>query len=773
MRRVKAPGKAALLLYLSFLCLPLSAQTAAPAAPKTVQIKDLRIPRLTTKPRLEEFLNGHSREDMLRIDDFRQRNPGDGAPVSRHTSAWIGYDEKDFYAAFVCESPPEKTRANVGKREDILNDDMVGLFLDTYHDHQRSYEFFVNPLGIQADAITSEGQNDDFSFDTLWNSEGRITSNGFVILMAIPFKSLRFAARDVQTWGLGVGRFIPANNESSFWPYVTNRVSGFSPQLGNLAGLESIAPSRNLQLIPYVSLGHTHFLDNPGTTGANPVFRTETDRNIGLDAKMILHDSLSLDIALKPDFSQVESDDPQPTVNQRYEVQFSEKRPFFIENNGFFVTPEQLFFSRRIIDPDYGARLTGKLGRWDLGFLTIDDKAAGIAVGPGDPNYGKNALVGVARVMREFGTQSNIGFLMTDREFAGGFNRVAAIDTRIKLSTNWTLNMQAMISQTQTAVTPATAAAKYGGDAYNVNLQAQHRNYFYNLQYIDRAEGFETDLGFVTRVNIRQIQQFYQYRWHPKKYLISWGPQMFLLGDLDHKNVQQDWVVRPGVNFELPRSTFFGANHGELFERFDNINFRRTDSGVGWHSEYFKQAILDGNYTWGTRIDYSTPAGVNAFLGRGNELQSTITLRPAARVRLDEIYDLTRLRTDPDSFASWMLAPVAHPAAVFTNHLIRSRLNFQYNKQLSLRVIVDYNILLQNAALISLNREKQVTGDVLLTWLLHPGTAVYAGYTDRLENVALEPGLGPGAVNTVLQTNLPGATTQRQFFAKVSYLFRF
>jgi hypothetical protein len=154
-------------------------------------------------------------------------------------------------------------------------------------------------------------------------------------------------------------------------------------------------------------------------------------------------------------------------------------------------------------------------------------------------------------------------------------------------------------------------------------------------------------------------------------------------------------------------------------------------------------------------------------------LQSTITLRPAARVRLDEIYDLTRLRTDPDSFASWMLAPVAHPAAVFTNHLIRSRLNFQYNKQLSLRVIVDYNILLQNAALISLNREKQVTGDVLLTWLLHPGTAVYAGYTDRLENVALEPGLGPGAVNTVLQTNLPGATTQRQFFAKVSYLFRF
>jgi hypothetical protein len=764
------PRCAALVAGLSLLCTLLAGQTKPPA---TVQIKDLKIPRLSTQPRLEEFLNGNAREDMLHIDDFRQRNPGDGPPVSRRTAAWIGYDEKNFYAAFVCESPPKETRARMGKREDILNDDMVGLFLDTYHDHQRSYEFFVNPLGIQADAITTEGQNDDFSFDTLWNSEGRMTRDGFVVLMAIPFKSLRFAAQDRQTWGLGLGRFIPANNESSFWPYVTNRVSGFSPQLGNLSGLESIAPSRNLQLIPYAALGHSHFLDNPGSTGANPVFRANNDERIGLDAKMILHDSLSLDIALKPDFSQVESDDPQPTVNQRYEVQFSEKRPFFIENNGFFVTPEQLFFSRRVIAPDYGGRLTGKLGRWDLGFLAIDDKAAGISVGPGDPNYGKNAIVGVARVVRELGTQSNVGILLTDREFAGGYNRVAGIDTRIKLNANWTLGAQAMVSQTQPAVAPSAPPKHYGGDAYNMYLQAQHRRYFYNLQYIDRAEGFETDLGFVTRVNIRQIQQFAQYRWHPEKHVVSWGPQIFLLGDLDHRNVQQDWVVRPGVNVELSRSTFFGANRGELFERFDNINFRRTDSGVFWHSEYFKKAIFDGGYTWGTRIDYSTPTGVNAFLGHGNEVQTTITLRPTARVKLDEIYSLTRLRTDPNSFEKWPVAPVGHPATVFTNHLIRSRVNYQYNKQLSLRVIVDYNSLLQNAALISLDRQKRVNADVLLTWLLHPGTAVYVGYTDGLENVALAPGVGPGAVNTVLRTNLPAATTERQFFAKVSYLFRF
>jgi hypothetical protein len=656
---------------------------------------------------------------------------------------------------FVCKAQPGQTRARMGKREDILNDDTVAVFLDTYHDHQRSYEFFVNPLGIQGDAIDNEGQNDDFSFDTLWYSEGRLTTEGFAVSIAIPFKSLRFAPSDVQTWGLGLGRFIPANNEASFWPYVTLKVNGFSPQLGNLSGLEAISPSRNLQLIPYGALGHGHFLDDPGTTGSNPLFRTNNDIRVGLDAKMIIHDSLSLDIALKPDFSQVESDDPQPTVNQRYEVQFAEKRPFFIENNGFFITPENLFFSRRIIDPDYGARLTGKLGRWNLGMLTIDDRSAGIAVGPGDPGYGENAIIGVARVQREFGTQSNFGFLFTDREFAGGFNRVGGIDTRLQLNHNWILSGQAISSQTRDST-----GHQFGGDAWTAILRGQSRNFFYNLVYTDRSEGFHTDLGFVTRVNIRQARQFANYKWHPEsKKLISWGPTLFFNGDLDHRNVQQDWEVRPGVQWEFSRSTYLSFNHAQLFERFDDINFRRNDTGVGLHSEYFKRALIDWNYNWGTRINYSTPDGVNAFLGRGAEAQMILTLRPVARIKWDEIYSLTRLRTNDTNRSE----------GVFVNHLVRSRINYQYNRQLSLRVIVDYNATLRNPALFSLDRQKRVTGDVLLTWLLHPGTAFYVGYTDSLENLALTV----GSPNTVIRTNLPSTTTQRQFFAKMSYLFRF
>ena len=735
----------------------LHAQTSVP------QDRALQIPRISSPPRIEEFLNGRSRADMRRIDDFRQREPGDGVSVSRKTVVWIGYDNKNFYSVFVCDAPPDATRAHLGKREDIFNDDFVGVFLDTYKDRQHAYEFFVNPLGVQADGIATDGHNDDYNFDTLWQSDGRLTPDGFVVTIAVPFRSLRFSSADVQSWGLGFARFIPTNNEGAFWPFVSYNVAGTVSQLGTVNGLEQISPGRNIQLIPYFSAGQEHFLNDPAN-GTPPGFVTNEDHRAGLETKAIIHYSLTLDVTLNPDFSQVESDDPQVTVNQRYAVQFPEKRPFFLENNTYFVTPENLFFSRNIVDPEFGGRLTGRLGRWNLGVLGVDDRAPGITAAPGDPGYGTHALIGVLRAQRQFARRSNFGFLVTNRQFGGGYNRVGSADLRLQISPIWVLTGQAMASQT---TTPSTGSSqmKSGGDAFNFSLLGTSRTFYSNLQYIDRSEGFVTQLGFVPRVNIRQVQEFVQKKWYPKSsWLVWWGPSLTLMGDADHRGVQQDWLVQPQINFEMKRTTLVGFTHGEIFERFNNINFRRTDTSVGWHTEYFRKAILDGGYDWGTRINYSTPAGLNAFLGKGGELQSTLTFRPTPRLKIDEIYFYTHLRTLPNSFAT-----VQAPAAVFANHLIRSRANYQFSKELSLRVIVDYNATLQNPSLITLDRQKKVTGDVLLTYLLNPGTALYVGYTDSLENLALVNGQSP----SVMRLPFPSVTTQRQFFVKLSYLLRF
>ncbi len=356
-----------------------------------------------------------------------------------------------------------------------------------------------------------------------------------------------------------------------------------------MRGLESISPGRNLQFIPYAAFSGSHFLDDP--TYGVPAFRSKTDLRVGMDAKAVLHDSLTLDVALNPDFSQVESDDPQVTVNQRFEVQFPEKRPFFLDNAAYFNTPETLFFSRRIVDPEFGARLTGKLGRWNLGVLAIDDRAAGTTLAPDDPHYGDRAEIGVVRVQREFSKQSSVGILLTDREFAGGYNRVEAIDTRLKLDDHWTFSGQAMASQTV-----QEDGTRSGGDAFNFDLHRQSRNYSFDTQYIDRGEGFRTDLGFVTRVDMRQLQQFAQRRYHPKsKIVLSFGPNFSTMANFDHKGVQQDWRISPGFNVEMARNTFFSVGHGEAFERYQNINFRHGGTGFGGHSEYFKRATFDAS----------------------------------------------------------------------------------------------------------------------------------------------------------------------------------
>jgi hypothetical protein len=729
--------------------LPVLSVAASAQAPATVQIKDIQIPKVASRPQLEEFLNGQGPSDMKRIEGFLQRQPGDGVPVSRKTTAWIGYDETNLYTVFVCESPQGQTRARIARREDIFSDDVVGVIVDTYHDHQRGYEFFVNPYGIQADATESESTNDDFSFDTLWYSEGRLTPEGFTAMLTIPFKSLRFARTEAQTWGIALFRFIPTTNESAFWPYVTHKVSGFNQQLGDMRGLEGISPGRNLQFIPYGVFAGSHFLDNPAS--GVPSFQSKNDLRVGLDAKAVLHDSLTLDVALNPDFSQVESDDPQVTVNQRFEVMFPEKRPFFLENSGYFATQENLFFSRRIVDPEFGARLTGKLGRWNLGLLGIDDRAAGTTLDSDDPHYRDRAAIGVVRVQREFARQSSMGVMFTDREFAGGYNRVEAVDTRLKLNDNWTVMGQAMASQTT-----GEDGAHSGGDAFNVEVNRWSRTWGYDLTYIDRGEGFHTDLGFVNRVNMRQVSQFVRRQYHPKsKKVLSFGPQLNASILFDHQGVQQEWHVSPGFQVEMARSTYFNISHGEAFERYQNINFRHAGTGFGFHSEFFKRATIEFSHGVSQSINYNPAAGLLPFLANESGWQANFTFRPTSRLKLDEIYYYTGLRVPG--------------ATVFANHLARSRLNYQFSRALSLRLIVDYNGILQNPALVDLQRQKRLTGDVLLTYLIHPGTALYLGYTDRLENLRLFPGMRP----TVAPIGFPSTTTARQFFAKVSYLFRF
>jgi len=208
----------------------------------------------------------------------------------------------------------------------------------------------------------------------------------------------------------------------------------------------------------------------------------------------------------------VEFDEPQVTINQRFKVFFPEKRPFFTENAGFFQTPINLFFSRRIADPQFGARLTGKLGPWGLGFLAMDDRARGKLLPGSDPRHDERAAIGLLRAYREFGKQSNVGLLFTSRHFASSSNRVLSLDTRLKLSPNWVFSGQFARSFARELDSPRRT-----GPSSWAELSYTGRHLLYASRYLDHSPDFRAELGFIPRVDVRKMEHYARYYWKPKR----------------------------------------------------------------------------------------------------------------------------------------------------------------------------------------------------------------------------------------------------------------
>jgi hypothetical protein len=726
---------------------------SAPAAPGA-QAPRLRVPRVSRPPQLRDFLTGTPREAEARVTGFQQLEPGDGVPVSQATAAYLSYDERNLYVVFMCEDRGS-VRGHMAKREEIGEDDFVGVYLDTFNDRRHAYAFEVNPLGLQRDGLLNEGQKTDYTFDTVWSTDGHVTGHGYIVWMAIPFKSLRFTNNDLQTWGIALRRRILRANEEAYWPYITRRVAGFINQMAPLDDMAHVSGGRNVQVIPYGTFTGSQLLD-----GSTASFHSAREQSGGVDAKFVIRDALTLDVTARPDFSQVESDEPQVTVNQRYEVKFPEKRPFFMENAGFFQTPVNLFYSRRIIEPQVGARLTGKVNRWAVGALMMDDRAAGAVLSESDPRQGERAGTGVFRVQREFGSQSSAGVLVTSRDFGGRANRVAAFDTRLRLNPNWYFTGQIIDSETQ-----ELQGGRSSGRAYLARLDYGGRNFSHSTSYTDLTPSFHTDMGYVRRVDLRTVSEYAGYLCYPGgARLLSFGPSVSVSADWDHRHQLQDWNVYPSFVLNFPRQTSIKVANSRSYELYEGIGFQSNLTEVNAYTAPSRSFGVFASFTTGQAINYAPASGLVPFLGDSATASLGWTWRPAERVRLESSYyytHLTERERAPGEIG-------VDPRTVFDNHLARLKLNYQFTRALSVRSILDYYALLPDEALIGYTRSQVVTGDVLLTYLIHPGTALYIGYTNRMENVAIDP-----MVRRLRLTEFPGTVTNRQIFAKVSYLLRF
>jgi hypothetical protein len=708
------------------------------------------IPRVDRPLTLEELVNGDAAGRAAVVKDFVQHDPREGEAASQETTAFLAYDRKNFYVGFLCrDSEPQKIRAHVTRRDAIGGDDHVGVVIDTYYDHRRGYAFAVNALGIQEDSLVDELRGDDGSFDTLWHAEGQLTPDGYATLMVIPFRSLRFSPGEQQTWGILLSRSIPRYNEFSTWPVVSRNISGWLIQEAEVRGLEHIAAGKNLQINPYGFFSSRRYLD----TETAQFKREKLDERLGLDAKWVLASNLTLDATVNPDFSHVESDQPQITVNRRFEVFFPEKRPFFMENANYFETPVQVVFTRRIVDPQLGVKLTGKSGPYTIAALAADDRSPGEIVAPDDPSFEQRAYFNVLRLSRDIHRESALGMVWSDREFRQSYNRVIGADGRWKMSKTSGFGFQVIKSFSR----DLEGTAKEGR-AFHAGFDHHDRHWTSFLGYNERSPDFEIASGFVPRVDYRALGGFVGHTVRPEgRWVTAWQPYFGGSVLLDHRNVRQDYAAHPGLWIEFAQASQASGHYRYKRERYEGTDFLERGYEFGFFTRRSRWFSAGMNYEWGQQINFSPPDGVSPFLGEGNEVELRMTIRPTTRLAVENLVLENRFLT------------TGAKKNIFNNNIFRSKWNYQFTPRLSLRVIGQYSNVLPSEQYSALEYSKSLVGDVLLTYLLHPGTALYVGYSNTLENydrLALQQALLDRARSGLL-------SSAAGLFVKFSYLYHF
>ena len=533
--------------------------------------------------------------------DFYQTGPGYNTAPSRPTEVYMTYDEHNLYVAFKCWDEKDKVRASIAKRDNVYGEDNVRMWLDTYDDQRRAYVLGFNPLGIQQDGIYTEGQGADFSVDIVMESKGVIEDWGWSVEVKIPFKSLRYSAGKGKKWGFNVARNIDRfNDEFDQWYPDDRDISGFLVKFGKITGLDEIKYERTLEIVPSVTISQTSerlpaFEFSGGRFVNHPI-----KQDIGVNLKYTLSPNVTLDAAINPDFAEIEADAPVISANQRFPIFFEEKRPFFLEGKEIFQSPLQPFYSRTIVDPDFAAKITGKIGKNSFGVLLASDNAPGNfsedertrntqclarqqldprIVCSNDPFIDKNALFGIFRVKRDFGKNNNIGFFGTARVFPKNRNYVGGFDGVYKPNGATVINFQVLGTHSlKNFYDPNTDSVRYrngNGLGYLINADNSKDTHGWFAEIFGRTQDYRADSGFTRRTNTNQA--FFAYREStkskPKATFIRLNFNEFVRYTFDWAGRTQYALAGGNVNAQLKGNLFLYFEAGDQLEHIYEEEF--------------------------------------------------------------------------------------------------------------------------------------------------------------------------------------------------------
>jgi hypothetical protein len=646
-------------MFSATLLLGLALQTQVAPAPVVT------IPRADAPVTIDGVLDEAVWADAARLSDFRQYEPVDGRPAEERTEVLVWYAPDAIYFGIrAYDSQPDRIRATQADRDNIDSEDRVTLYLDTFADRRRAFFFAVNPLGVQGDGVRTEGSgsagrtfggNIDNSPDFHFESRGQVTTDGYVVEVRIPFKSLRYPSADAQRWGLQVERKVQRTGYTDTWTDVRRAAASFLVQSGTIEGLHDLERGVVLEAQPFVTLNSAGSFDPV----SGEFSRADPDAETGVNLR-VGFTNISVDATINPDFSQVESDAGQVTVNERFALFFPEKRPFFLEGIELFNTPGQLVYTRRIVDPIGGAKVTGKLGSLGIAHLTALDQDVD---GTRD-----DALFNISRVRRDFGSNSVGGITFTDRsQFdGGGYNRVLSGDVRYVFGKLYFLE-----TQFANAWTRDEPGGDVSGALWKVEVDRTGRSFGFNYSINGVADEFHTDAGFVNRTGYINAHLFNR--------VSFFGAQGALLE-------QVRVYFRPSRlwNYDdFGGDAIEGADGGTVeltlrggwaIEVEGERNFFRPDAGeyadlevaaAGGAIPFVPAAIIRGK---NINLSVETPtyrhftAGVGVGIGEGAifeeaaegtglEIEAEVALRPTSQIRItaSTVYaQITRNRDDSE-----------------------------------------------------------------------------------------------------------------------------
>jgi hypothetical protein len=731
----------------------LLALSAALRADEGTRGAEIRIQRATGPIKVDGDLSDQGWKDATRITTWYETNPGDNVEPKVKSVGYLAYDDKYFYAAFEFSDPdPSKIRAPFGDRDNVpYYTDYGGIILDTRNDGKTGLLLLANPRGIQYDAITDDSTgNEDSSPDFYWESEARITKEGWVLEMRVPFSSLRYPKGNPQTWAILLYRNYPRDFRYQFFSAKLPRGGNcFVCRSNVLAGLEGLPAGGKLIVAPYITgkeQGEPR--GDLGTDFVNKPIRVDG----GGDVKWTPNENTALDGTLNPDFSQIESDVAQIAANQRFALFFPEKRPFFLEGIELFSTPVQAVYTRTITSPRWGARATGKLGQTAYTVLVTEDRGGGQAILPG-PNGSSFAdqdfrsIVAIGRVRHDIG-RSFVSFLGTDREVeGGGHNRVFGPDFQWRATPSDTVTGQLLFSHTKTPDRPDLAAEWNGrtlsGHAGDIWYSHSTSTWDWYTEYKDFSDGFRADDGFVPQVGYRENYGEVGYTFRPTG-LVS-RLRTYLIADYQ---AQQDGSlifrqISPGFGTDgvLSSSTRIRWAHDKVRagdRTFDREQLVYTVQFTP--SRTFSLVSLDGFV--GQDVDFA-----NSRRGTGANVTAIVAVRPT---------DHLELRFDGGWRWLNVTAEDGRQGRLFTAQFERLRATYTFTARSFLRVIGQYVRTERDPSLYTFSVSKQdgsFAASVLFAYKLNWQTVCFLGYGDN--RTLTESG-------DLLRAN-------RQFFLKLSY----